>query len=57
MCKPIIVTTPRGEFEATFMSHRINIILTRRNFLSMPIVLEEINIDLVLGMKWLKNGM
>jgi hypothetical protein len=51
----MIVITPKGAYEATYMSHRIEVTILGRKFWAMPIVLEESTIDLVLGMNWLKQ--
>jgi hypothetical protein len=40
MRKPMVVITPKWSFEATFMSHKIDITIMRRKFWAMPIVLE-----------------
>jgi hypothetical protein len=55
MRKPMVVTTPKGPIEATFMSHQIDITILGRNFWSTPIVLNKKNIDLILGMTWLQK--
>jgi hypothetical protein len=55
LCRPIIVITPKGAYEATYMSHRIDVTILGRKFWAMPIVLEESKIDLILGMNWLKQ--
>jgi hypothetical protein len=51
--KPMVVITPNGPYEATFMSHKIDITIMGRQFWAMPIMLEESSIDLILGMNWL----
>jgi predicted aspartyl protease len=55
MRRPMIVITPKGAYEATYMSHRIEVTILGRKFWTMPIVLEESTIDLILGMNWLKQ--
>jgi predicted aspartyl protease len=50
----MIVITPKETYEATYMSHRIEVTILGRKFWAMPIVLEESTIDLILGMNWLK---
>jgi hypothetical protein len=56
MQKPMVVITPKGPIEANFMSNRLTITTMGREFWSMPIVLEEISIDLILGMSWLRKA-
>jgi predicted aspartyl protease len=53
---PMIVITPKGAYEATYMSHRIEVTILGRKFWAMPIVLEDSTIDLILGMNWLKKS-
>jgi predicted aspartyl protease len=53
--RPKIVITPKGAFEATYMSHRIEVTILGSKFWAMPIVLENSTIDLILGMNWLKQ--
>jgi hypothetical protein len=55
MQKPLIVITPKGPIEANYMTHRLTLTITGREFWSMPIVLEESSIDLILGMSWLRK--
>jgi hypothetical protein len=55
MRRPMIVITPKGAYEATYVSHRIEVTILGRKFWAMPIVLEESTIDLILGMNWLKQ--
>jgi hypothetical protein len=50
LCRPMIVITPKGPYEATYMSHKIEVTILGRKFWVMPIVLKESAIDLVLGM-------
>jgi hypothetical protein len=56
MQKPMVVINPKGPIEANFMSNRLTITTMGREFWSMPIVLEEISIDLILGMSWLRKA-
>jgi hypothetical protein len=51
----MIVITPKGAYEATYMSHKIEVTILGRKFWAMPIVLEESTIDLILGMNKLKQ--
>ena len=55
MRKLMVVITPKGPIEANFTCFKIDIIILGRNFWSTPVVLEESDIDLILGMKWLKE--
>jgi hypothetical protein len=55
MQKPMVVITPKGPFEATYMSHKIDVTTMGRKFWAISIVLEESSIDLILGMNWLKQ--
>jgi hypothetical protein len=55
MQKPLIVITPKGPIEANYMTHRLTLIIMGREFWSIPIVLEESSIDLILGMSWLRK--
>jgi hypothetical protein len=55
MQKPMIVITPKGPTEANYMTNRLTLIIMGREFWSMPIVLEESSIDLILGMSWLRK--
>jgi hypothetical protein len=56
MQKPMVVITPKGPIEANFINNRLTITIMGREFWSMPIVLEESNIDLILGMSWLRKA-
>jgi hypothetical protein len=56
MQKPMVVITPKGPIEANLMSNRLTITIMGREFWSMTIVLEESNIDKILGMSWLRKG-
>jgi hypothetical protein len=55
MRRPIVVITPKGPFEATYMSHKIEVTIMGRKIWALPVVLEESTIDLILGMNWLKQ--
>jgi hypothetical protein len=55
LCRPMIVITPKGAYEATYMSHKIEVTILGRKFWAMPIVLEDCAIELILGMNWLKQ--
>jgi hypothetical protein len=52
----MIVITPKGSIKANYMTHRLTLIIMGREFGSMPIVLEERSIDLILGMSWLRKA-
>jgi hypothetical protein len=56
MQKPLIVVTPKGPVEANYMTNRLTLAIMGREFWSTPIVLEESNIDLILGMSWLRKA-
>jgi hypothetical protein len=56
MQKTMIVITPKGPIEANFMTNRLTLTIMGREFWSMPIVLEESSIDLILGMSWLRKA-
>jgi hypothetical protein len=56
MQKPLIVITPKGHIEANYMTNRLTLTIMGREFWSMPIVLEESSIDLILGMSWLRKA-
>jgi predicted aspartyl protease len=56
MQKTLIVITPKGPVEANYMTHRLTLTIMGREFWSTPIVLEESNIDLILGMSWLRKA-
>jgi hypothetical protein len=55
MQKPMVVITPKGPIETNFMSNRLTITIMRMEFWSIPIVLEESSIDLILSMSWLRK--
>jgi hypothetical protein len=56
MQKSLIVITPKGYIEANYMTNRLTLTIMGREFWSMPIVLEESSIDLILGMSWLRKA-
>jgi hypothetical protein len=56
MQNPMVVITPKGSIAAKLMSNRLTIIIMGREFWSMPIVLEESSIYLILGMSWLRKA-
>jgi hypothetical protein len=56
MQKPMIVITPKGPIEANYMTNRLTLTIIGREFWSMPIVLEESSIDLILNMSWLRKA-
>jgi hypothetical protein len=56
MQKPMIVITPKGPIEGNYMTNRLTLTIMGREFWSMPIVLEESSIDLILGMSWLRKA-
>jgi hypothetical protein len=50
------VITPKWPIEAKFMSNKLTLTIMGTEFWSMPIVLEESSIDLILGMSWLRKA-
>jgi hypothetical protein len=48
MQKPMIVITPKGPIEANYMTNILTLTIMGREFWSMPVVLEERSIYLVL---------
>jgi hypothetical protein len=56
MQKPLIVVTPKGPIEANYMTNRLTFTIMGKEFWATPIVLEETNIDLILGMSWLRKA-
>jgi hypothetical protein len=50
MQKPMIVIIPKGPIEANYVTNRLTLTIMGREFWSIPIVLEESSIDLILGM-------
>jgi predicted aspartyl protease len=57
MKTPMVVITPKGPVEANYMTHRLTLAIMGREFWATPIILEENNIDLILGMSWLRKAM
>jgi predicted aspartyl protease len=55
MKTPMVVITPKGHVEANYMTHRLTLTIIGREFWATPIILEEISIDLILGMSWLRR--
>jgi predicted aspartyl protease len=56
MKTPMIVITPKGPVEASYMTHRLTLTLMGREFLATTIILEASSIDLILGMSWLRKA-
>jgi predicted aspartyl protease len=56
MKTPMIVITPKGPVEASYMTHRLTLTIMRREFWATAIILEASNIDLILGMSWLRKA-
>jgi hypothetical protein len=56
MKTPMIVITPKGPVEATYMTHRLTLTIMGREFWATAIILEANNIDLILGMSWLRKA-
>ena len=54
MNTPIVVLTPAGRGQTTMIGHDIPVEIEGLEFLVSPIILESSNIDLILGMEWLK---
>jgi hypothetical protein len=54
--KPMIVITPKGPIEGNYMTNILTLAIMGREFWSMPIVLEESCIDLILGVSWLRKA-
>jgi hypothetical protein len=51
----MVVITPKGPIEANNTCCKMDITILGRKFWSTPRILEESEIDLILGMKWLKE--
>jgi hypothetical protein len=49
MKTPMIVITPKGHVEASYMTHRLTLTIMGREFLAS-------SIDLILGMSWLRKA-
>jgi hypothetical protein len=56
MKTPMVVITPKGHVEANYMTHRLTLTIMGREFWATPIVLEESNTDIILGMSWLRKA-
>jgi hypothetical protein len=56
MPKPMILITPKGPVEASYMTHRLTFTIMGREFLATAIILEASSIDLILGMSWLRKA-
>jgi hypothetical protein len=56
MQKSMIVIIPKGPIETNYMTNRLTLTIMEREFCSMPIVLDESSIDLILGMSWLRKA-
>jgi hypothetical protein len=52
----MIVITPKGPIEGNYMTNILTLAIMGREFWSMPIVLEESCIDLILGVSWLRKA-
>jgi hypothetical protein len=56
MKTPMIVITPKGPVEASYMTHRLTLTIMGREFWATDIILEASSIDLILGMSWLRKA-
>jgi hypothetical protein len=56
MKTPMIVITPNGPIEANHMTHKLTLTIMGREFGATAIILEANNIDLILGMSWLRKA-
>jgi hypothetical protein len=56
MKTPMIVITPKGPVEASYMTNKLTLIIMGRESWATPIVLEESSIDLILGMSWSRKA-
>jgi hypothetical protein len=52
----MIVITPKGPIEANHMTHKWTLTIMGREFGATAIILEASNIDLILGMSWLRKA-
>jgi hypothetical protein len=52
----VTVITPKGPVEASYMTHRLTLTIMGREFWATVIILEASNIDLILGMSWLRKA-
>src|SRR5215216_2337328 len=51
---PLVVKTPAGQCQTSMVSHNVPIEIEGLEFYASPIILKSSNIDLILGMDWLK---
>jgi hypothetical protein len=56
MKTPMLVITPKGPVEANHMTHKLILTIMGREFWATAIILEASNIDLILGMSWLRKA-
>jgi hypothetical protein len=56
MKTPMLVIIPKVHVEANYMTHRLTLTIMGREFGATPIVLEESNIDIILGTSWLRKA-
>jgi hypothetical protein len=56
MKTPMIVITPKGPIEASYVTHRLTLTIMGREFWATAIILEASNIDLILGKSWLRKA-
>jgi hypothetical protein len=56
MKTPMLVITPKGHVEANHMTHKLTLTIMGREFWATTIILETSNIDLILGMLWLRKA-
>ena len=54
MNTPIVVRTPAGQCRTTMIGRDVPVEIEGLEFHVSPIILESSNIDLILGMEWLK---
>jgi hypothetical protein len=52
----MIVNTPKGPIEASYMTHRLTLTIMVREFWATSIILEASSIDLILGISWLRKA-
>jgi hypothetical protein len=52
----MIVITPKGPVEASYMTHKLTLTIMGREFWDTAIILEASSIDLILGMSWLRKA-
>ena len=52
----MIIITPKGPVEANHMTHKLTLTIMGREFWATAIILEASNIDLILGMSWLRKA-